>query len=123
MKSLFILAFLFFSCTSLFAQRDSSAIAMNRGNNLISADISILVKIYPVPVKEGRFTIESDMEIAAVKITNIIGQEIYKSVLSNPEKEVKINIGNAVRGMYVIMITLSDNTRIVKKISSEGPAF
>ncbi len=122
MKSLLLSVFFLFLCTALLAQKEAVIISMNQNSRLPDNENQVSVNIYPVPVKDGRITIETNREISEIRITNIIGQEIYKSVFNNPEKEVRINLNNSGRGIYIIVITFYDNTRVVKKITSEGPA-
>jgi len=120
----FLFSILAFSlCLSLFSQKDTTTVAVNNYNNFTLTDNISEVNIFPVPVKDGQFTIRSEKEITAVRITNIIGQEIFKAVYNNPEKEIRITLDNAGRGIYIILVTFSNNTRIVKKISSEGNSF
>ncbi|NMC40381.1 MAG: T9SS type A sorting domain-containing protein [Bacteroidales bacterium] len=105
---------------TLFPQRD------NRAAGTLAADIRqageerLKLNIYPVPFRDGNFTISSDKEIAALRITNVIGQEVYKSTFGIPVNEIKVSVPNAGRGIYIIIIVFSDNTRTVRRISSEG---
>ena len=39
---------------------------------------NISISIYPVPVRDNSFTIKTDRDISFVKITNIIGQDIFR---------------------------------------------
>ncbi|MGB4291886.1 MAG: T9SS type A sorting domain-containing protein [Bacteroidales bacterium] len=120
MKSLFLILAVFVISSSLFAQKDSTALALNSSNKLSASNNSTSVSIYPVPVKDGQFTIKSIKEISSVRITNIIGQEIFKANYNNPEKEIQISLDNPNRGMYIVVITFIDRTRLVKKITTEG---
>ncbi len=79
------------------------------------------VIIFPVPVKDNRFTIRSDKMISSVKVTNIIGQEIFRSKYSDPQQVTKIILDNAKRGMYLVTIIFNDDARVVKKIMVEVP--
>jgi len=120
MKSLFLILAAFVISSSIFAQKDSTALAMKSSNKLSASDNSTSVSIYPVPVKDGQFTIKSIKEISSVRITNIIGQEIFKTNYNNPEKEIQVSLDNPNRGMYIVVITFTDRTRLVKKITTEG---
>jgi hypothetical protein len=77
------------------------------------------VIIYPVPVKDNRFTIKSEKELSSVKVSNIIGQEIFRAKYSDPQLITKVILDNASRGMYLVTIVFRDDTRIVKKIMVE----
>jgi len=119
MKSLLLFPAILFLNLSLFAQKDSTALSLNSNSKFPAPENKFPVTIYPVPVKSGHITIKSGKEISSVRITNIIGQEIFKANFNNPEKEVNIYFDCASRGIYIIVITFSDQTRIVKKITSE----
>jgi len=120
MKSLLLFLTILFLNSSLFAQKDSTALSLSSSNKFPVPENPVPVSIYPVPVKNGQITIKSGKEISSVRITNIIGQEIFKTNFNNPEKEVNISFDCASKGIYILVITLSDRTRIVKKITSEG---
>jgi hypothetical protein len=81
--------------------------------------MAVNVTIYPVPVRENNFTIKTDKDISFVRITNIIGQDIFRVKYNNPEQQIRIMLDNAKRGMYIVTINFSDGTRVVKKILIE----
>ncbi len=112
---LFVLASFSFGT---YAQRDSLNISMNSKMQIIAEAANIL--IYPVPVRENSFTIRSEKKISAIKITNIIGQDIYRVKYSDPQFVSKIFLDNPKRGMYLVAILFSDETRVIKKIMVEG---
>jgi len=115
---LFILS-VFFSL-SLQAQKDSTAVASLRlKQGITSKGPDATVSIYPVPVREDYFNIKTDRDVSFVKITNIIGQDIYRTQYNNPQTLNKIVLDNPVRGMYLVTIIFSDGVRVVKKIMIE----
>ena len=119
MKKYLLLYFLFAIASPLFSQRDSINVHSSAvSKNDLRENVNVNVTIFPVPVRDNAFTISSDKEIAYIKITNIIGQDIFKSRFSE-QKTIKISLNNAKRGMYIITISFSDDTRIVKKIMVE----
>jgi hypothetical protein len=83
-------------------------------------ELNVNVSIYPVPVRDNYFTIKSDKEISAIKITNIIGQDIFRVKYSTPLLLTKIVLDNPRRGMYLVVILFRDDTRVVKKVMIEG---
>ncbi|HVN56829.1 MAG TPA: T9SS type A sorting domain-containing protein [Bacteroidales bacterium] len=116
----YLLALLFFlSCYAAYAQRDSITASqqVRKGYSLLQEETN--VSIYPVPVRENFFTIKSDKEITSVRITNIIGQEIFMEKFNLPVTNYRIVLENPTRGMYLIAITFSDNTRIVRRLLVE----
>jgi hypothetical protein len=120
MKQFLLFIFLVFFSLITNAQRDtiSSSSALYQKAGIIDA-AGVNINIFPVPVRDNTFTIKSDKEISAIKITNIIGQDIYRAIYDNPQLISKIILDNPRRGMYLVVILFSDKTRIVKKIMIE----
>lgn len=81
---------------------------------------NVNVSIYPVPVRDNNFTIKSNKEISSIKMTNIIGQEIFRIKYNTPQLFSKIVLDNPMHGMYLVVILFHDNTRVVKKVMIEG---
>jgi hypothetical protein len=117
-KSLLFILILIFTLT-LQAQKDSTNIAgtVARGDDIRIASNN--VTIYPVPVRENSFTIKTDRDISFVKITNIIGQDIFRIQCNSPQQMLKIPLQNPKRGMYLVTIIFRDGIRVVKKIMIE----
>ena len=105
----------------LHAQQDSKAIDGTFRQSESSAELNTIhVSIYPVPVKDNTFTIQTDRDVSFVKITNIIGQDIFRSQYNTPSQLLtKIDLDNPKRGMYVVTILFRDGKRVVKKIMIE----
>ena len=120
MKKILHLLLLFIFTVTLQAQKDTinyiGAIPQQDINRPATA---ANVTIYPVPVRENNFTIKTDKEISFVRITNIIGQDIFRVKYNNPEQQIRIMLDNPKRGMYLVTINFSDGTRVVKKIMIE----
>jgi len=118
-KSLLFILLLFFSIT-IQAQKDTVKVVASLPQNDYSRNTAnINVTIYPVPVRDNSFTIKTDRDISSVKITNIIGQDIFRVQYNNPQQLNKIFLDNPKRGMYLVTILFSDGTRMVKKIMVE----
>jgi hypothetical protein len=117
-KSLLVVLFFIISL-SLQAQKDSVPMsAMTKG---YAPEVSnIKISIYPVPVRKNSFTIKCNSDISSVKITNIIGQDIFKAQYKNPQPVTEIFLANnQKRGMYLVTVVFSNGTRVVKKIMIE----
>jgi len=102
------------------AQKDSVAVnplALQKNPSADASDINI--SIYPVPVRNNLLNIKCDKAISSVKITNIIGQDIFKMQYNNPQTILRITLDNPRRGMYLVTVIFSDGIRIVKKILIE----
>jgi hypothetical protein len=117
---LFIFIFLFILTISLHAQKDTvNVVATLPQNDISRYAANINVSIYPVPVRENNFTIKTDRYVSFVKITNIIGQDIFRAQYSDPQLLTRIFLNNPKRGMYLVTIIFSDGVRVVKKIMVE----
>jgi hypothetical protein len=120
MKKILILLLLFMFTVSLQAQKDTlSYIGALPQQDINRPSASVNVTIYPVPVRDNNFTIRTDKDISFVRITNIIGQDIFRVKYNNPEPQIRIMLDNPKRGMYLVTVNFSDGTRVVKKIMIE----
>lgn len=120
MKKSLLFLFLILTTLSLQAQKDSTSIAdMVPQKNKYSEAANISISIYPVPVRENSFTIKTDRDITNIRVTNIIGQDIYRIQFNNPVQIIKIPLETPTRGMYLVTIIFSDGIRVVKKIMVE----
>jgi hypothetical protein len=118
MKKSLLLSFILIFTLSVQAQKDTADVFSATQKD--TRDVSTInVSIYPVPVRENSFTIRTDREVSSVKITNIIGQDIFRAQYNNPQSVTKILLNNPRRGMYLVTIVFSEGTRIVKKIMIE----
>jgi hypothetical protein len=121
MKHFLLLLFILLCPVSLFSQKDTVNNSIASAQKELFRDVADPnVSIYPVPVRENSFTIKSDKEISSIKITNIIGQDIFRIKYSTPQFLSRILLENPRRGMYLVVIIFSDNTRVVKKVMIEG---
>jgi len=79
------------------------------------------IVIYPVPVRDNSFSIKTDREMQLVKVTNMIGQDIFRAQYKNPLSLTKVLLENPRKGIYLVTIGFTDGTRVVKKIMIENP--
>ncbi len=117
-KALLLILFVILALT-LQAQKDTTNIGSIHRNDIKRDAATINVSIYPVPVRENRFTIKTDRNVSLIRVTNIIGQDILRSKYSNPQQVNTIILDNPNRGMYLVTIIFSDGARVVKKIMVE----
>jgi len=106
---------------SIQAQRDTIAVAGAAGRGEIVSNKTDLsgLKIFPVPVKDNNFTVSAEKEITNIKITNIIGQEVYRQKFSVAVYSTKVILENQQRGVYLVTVLFSDQSRVVRKIIIE----
>lgn len=120
MKRSLPLIFLLVFTITLQGQKDSINLAGALAQKDFSREASsISVSIYPVPVRDNSFTIKTDKNISFVKITNVIGQDIFRIKYSDPQQLIRIFLESPKRGMYLVTIIFSDGIRVVKKIMVE----
>jgi len=102
---------------NLFAQEGSAKSAVSGTEKaVIEQEEQVNIKIFPVPVFDGRFTITSDKDFISVRMTNIIGQEITRERFYYPRSRTEVTFQGAEKGIYLVTIEFEDNTKIVKKI-------
>jgi hypothetical protein len=118
-RSLPFIFLLIFTLT-LHGQKDSINItgAQSQKDYLREAS-NVTVSIYPVPVRDNSFTIITDKVISFIKITNIIGQDVFRLQYNDPQQLIKVYLEDPKRGMYLVTIIFSDGLRVVKKIMVE----
>ena len=116
---LFIILFIFTLSFQVQAQKDTANFAGSFPQKDLHNEATANVSIYPVPVKDNSFTIKSDRDVTFIKITNIIGQDIFRVQYNDPQQLIRILLDNPKRGMYLVTINFSDGTRVVKKIMVE----
>ena len=120
MRKILHLVLLLIITLNLQAQKDSvNYLGAMPQQDITRPSTAANVTIYPVPVKENNFTIRTDKQISLVRITNIIGQDIFRVKYNDPEQQIRIMLDNPKRGMYIVTINFSDGTRVVKKIMIE----
>ena len=120
MKRSLLLIFLLIFTLVLSGQKDSiNAIGAMAQKEYSREANNVSISIYPVPVRDNSFTIKTDKDISFVKITNIIGQDIFRFQYNDPQQLIKIFLENPKRGMYLVTIIFSDGLRVVKKILVE----
>jgi len=118
-KSLPLIFLLVFSL-NLHGQKDSvNIVKVLAQKNITTETNNLNISIYPVPVRDNSFTIKTEKDISFIKITNIIGQDIFRFQYSDPQQLIKIYLNNPKRGMYLVTIIFSDGIRVVKKIMVE----
>ncbi len=120
MNKILLISFLLIFTLSLHAQKDTANIVSSQSSREPFRNASnVTVSIYPVPVTANNFTIKTDKDVTFVKITNIIGQDIFRFQYSDPQQLIRISLDNPKRGLYLVTIVFSDGTRAVKKIMVE----
>lgn len=117
-KKILNVIFLLIITINLPAQKDTLKLGQNTIQKALPGETAN-INIYPVPVKNNIFTIKCDRDISAVKVTNMIGQDIHRVEYRNPINLSKIILTNPQRGMYLVTISFRDGTRVVRKIMIE----
>jgi hypothetical protein len=120
MKRSLLFIFLLIFTLTLHGQKDTINLIGAPAQKDFSRETgNVSVSIYPVPVRDNSFTIKTNRDISFVKITNIIGQDVFRLRYNDPQQLIKIILENPKRGMYLVTIIFSDGIRVVKKIMVE----
>jgi hypothetical protein len=84
------------------------------GINEINKSVSI--QLFPNPVKNNHFTINSSEFMQAIEINNVIGQQVLRKE-TNHSKQFAVETGNIPKGIYSVRIYFSEGkTKTVKLI-------
>lgn len=122
MKHILLLVSLLLFSICLHSQNDTTTVVRNYPQKtFVRETAASKVSIYPVPVRENSFTIKTDRDIVSVKVTNMIGQDIFKAQYKSPVLVTKVLLERPRRGIYLVTIAFSDGTKIVRKVMIEGP--
>ena len=120
MKKSLLLIFLLIFTLTLHGQKDTINVIGSLVQKTFSREANnTSISIYPIPVRDNSFTIKSDRDVSFIKITNIIGQDVFRLRYNDPQQLIKITLENPKRGMYLVTIVFSDGIRVVKKIMVE----
>ena len=121
MKQFLLIIFILFPLT-LHSQKDSTNIVRNFPQKAFIRESPVTnITIYPVPVRDNSFSIKADRDMTAVKVTNMIGQDIFRATYTNPVSATKVLLKKPARGMYLVTIGFADGSRIVRKVMIENP--
>ena len=120
MKKGLLFIFLLILTLTIQAQKDTTNVIGTLPKKDISREsANINISIFPIPVRDNSFTIKTDRDISLVRVTNIIGQDIFRIQYNSSQQLVRIPLDNPKRGMYLVTIIFSDGIRVVKKIMIE----
>jgi len=86
------------------------------GTSVNGSFIPQQLAIYPNPVTNDNFNIESDKEIVSVEVINVLGQTIFELPNADLQRKVQVNMVNPNEGVYMVKIDFADNTSKIKKI-------
>lgn len=118
-QGLIMIIFLIFSF-SLQAQKEQGVIYRTPAEKrAMDNNPAGMITLYPVPVRGNTLNIKCEKEISFIKVTNIIGQDIFKEKFNNPLTLTKIDLNDPARGMYLVTIIFNDGVKVVKKIMIE----
>jgi len=117
MKRIILIIIIFIMHFSGFAQSSSKSNLINNAINFNEESVAIDVKIYPNPCKEEKVTVEFvNREIREVRLTNIIGKEVFLKQYPFSENKKQIELAEIPNGIYLMQIKTTDGKLVVKKL-------
>jgi hypothetical protein len=73
--------------------------------------------VYPNPVMDGKFYVNSPYAITSIEVLNVIGQRIVKKDFGTyNSQQIMIELGNCEQGLYLVKITFVTDKTIIKKL-------
>ncbi len=122
MKHILLLISFLLITLSLHSQKDTVSVVRNFPQKTFVRETPVSnITIYPVPVRDNSFTIKADRNMVSVKVTNMIGQDIFRAQYSDPVSMTKVVLTKPARGMYLVTLAFADGSRIVRKVMIESP--
>jgi len=122
MKHILLLISFLLITLSLHSQKDTVSVVRNFPQKTFVRETPVSnITIYPVPVRDNSFTIKADRNMVSVKVTNMIGQDIFRTQYSDPVSMTKVVLTKPARGMYLVTLAFADGSRIVRKVMIESP--
>ncbi len=110
--SLSILTIFILSIISFNAQAQNSNFSMELQNSSVHNAV-----IYPNPVIDYKFNIQSNQIISEIEVLNVIGKTIVTQVNENfSTDDLTVNLPQCEKGMYIVKIIFNDETHIIKKL-------
>lgn len=76
------------------------------------------LNVWPNPVNGNSLKLTANKNIQSIKITNILGQEIYNHNQYD-SKAILVNLPETSKGVYLLVVNFEDNTKEVKRIIKE----
>ncbi|PKP11823.1 MAG: hypothetical protein CVU09_03020 [Bacteroidetes bacterium HGW-Bacteroidetes-4] len=73
------------------------------------------ISVWPNPVNDNNINITANKRIATVKLTNLLGQEVFSAKLIG-SNTYAANISETAKGVYVIVVEMEDNSVAVQKV-------
>ena len=78
------------------------------------SDFGSKLDVYPNPVSDGHFNIESGIGVKEVEIYSIIGQTVYRETYGKGTQKIEINQADLQKGLYLVKVTLAVRKVVVK---------
>lgn len=85
------------------------------GINEIENNVSVVV--YPNPSNTNFFNISTSETIKMIELYNVVGQQVIQKEGSKNAKQLTVETGNLVKGIYVVKVLFDNNKSSVVKIS------
>ena len=74
----------------------------------VSSYLQSSLGVYPNPVTDNQFRIESEKGISAVYLTNLVGQLVMKKEYSTPLYQQNLDIDSDLNGVYILNVIYED---------------
>ncbi len=73
--------------------------------------------LYPNPVVNYKFNIQSNQVISEIEVLNVIGKTIHQQINDNySTDDMLVNLPECEKGMYLVKIVFNDDKHIIKKL-------
>lgn len=111
MKNFILLCSFILLTTLLNAQRTSLDFTMQMQNT-----VQHEVVIYPNPIFEPTFKIQSNTKVDKVELINMLGIVVFTKEILYFSEEVKVNLPDIDKNVYLVKVTFDDKQIVIKKL-------
>jgi len=81
-----------------------------------SLDETINFMLYPNPLNENTFFIQSDREVRTVEVYNLTGQVLFKKTLNIEKGTIKIDLNSSSSGIYLVRVKFENDQVEIQKL-------
>ena len=74
------------------------------------------VVIYPNPIFEPAFKIQSNTKVDKIELINMLGIVIFTKEIQYFSEEVKVNLPDIDKNVYLVKVTFEDKQIVIKKL-------
>ena len=85
-------------------------------SSIMSNEYPISLNIFPNPVTGSSVSVHSNLGMTEIRLANITGKILHEILIPGPSHEMSLNVEGLNPGIYILQITLEDQTKAYRKL-------